>query len=75
MTRIDTLRAISARCRASHAATLFALGWLSLHQDTETLEGLLEALSEHDAGNELLGHIERAQRLSAERWDGSSRLG
>jgi hypothetical protein len=74
MTRIDTLRAIAAAVRASHARALFAVAWLALHIDTERLGELLEALADHDQGDELIGHIERAQRLSAERWSGSSRL-
>lgn len=74
MTRIDTLRAIAAAVRASHARALFAVGWLALHIDTERLEELLEALRDRDAGDELISHIERYNRLSAERWSGSSRL-
>jgi hypothetical protein len=74
MDRNDTLRAIAARCRASHGATLFSLGWVLLDQPSETLDDLLVALQEFDQGNELLGHLDRYKALRNERYGRSSRL-
>jgi hypothetical protein len=74
MTRTDVLRAIAARCRASHGATLFSLGWVLLDQPTEALDDLLVALQEFDQGNELLDHLATYRRARDERYGGSSRL-
>jgi hypothetical protein len=74
MQRIDTLRAISAICRGSHASALLALGWLVLDQPTEVLEDLLTALQETGQHQELLDHLERHGALQRERYGTSSRL-
>lgn len=74
MTRTDILRAIAARCRRSHGAALFAIGWVLLDQETEVLDGLLVALAELDQGNELLDHLEVYYRARNERYGPSSRL-
>lgn len=74
MTRIDTLRAISAICRKSHAASLLAVGWLTVEMPAEPLEGLLERLVEAAPVPELLDHLDLFKRLHEERYGGSSRL-
>jgi hypothetical protein len=68
MNRNDTLRAISVLARGSHGATLFALGYLTLHTTQEVLDDLLTALQEWTPGNELLNHIEQARALTDERY-------
>lgn len=69
MNRSDTLRSISAHCRRSHSASLWALGYLLMELDTETLESLLEGLSELDAVHSpLFPHLTVVQ----ERWGGST---
>jgi hypothetical protein len=74
MTRIDTLRAIAAICRGSHASALLAVGWLTLEMSQEGLDDLLVLLQDNAGAQELLGHLEAFKRLHDERWSGSSRL-
>jgi len=75
MTRSDTLRAIAAYCRTSHAAALLAVGYLTLEEPTEVLEGLLAALSDQDGTRELLSHLQVLEAMMIERYGSSSRLG
>lgn len=75
MTRIDTLRAISAICRGSHTQALLAVGLLTVEMPREALEELLAELQEMAAVPELVGHLDLFKRLYEERWNGSSRLG
>lgn len=74
MTRIDTLRAISALCRGSHAKSLLAVGWLTVEMPLEPLEELLEALHAAKQPSELVDHIDLFKRLHQERYGSSSRL-
>jgi len=74
MTRSDTLRAIAAYCRASHAASLLAVGYVTLELSTEGLEGLLEALSEQEPVLGQLNHLLVLDDLMRERFETSSRL-
>lgn len=74
MTRSDTIRAISAYCRVSHAASLLAVGYLVIEEPTEVLEGLLAALSDRDGTAELLNHLVVLEGMMRERYGTSSRL-
>jgi len=64
MQRQDTLRAISAHCRASHVSALFVVGWFAAAASEEELDRLLVAV--HQAETELApnGHL----AAYAERW-------
>jgi hypothetical protein len=64
MQRIDTLRAISAHCRASHVSALFVVGWLTQGATEDELEQVLAAVhrAEHELGSQ--GHL----AAYAERW-------
>ena len=74
MNRIDTLRAISARCRRSHSMALLAVGYVTVDMPTEELEGLLGALDGSTGLDALLTHLERLALLQEERYGRSSRL-
>lgn len=56
MTRSDTLRAISRLVRGDHSAAIFALGYLTIEEETEVLERLLENLTEFDLQTQQPNH-------------------
>lgn len=51
MDRSDTHRRISILCRRRHGNALYAIGWLTGVESTETLEQLLEGLEEFERVN------------------------
>lgn len=64
MQRTDTLRAISAHARKSHASSLFIIGWFAAAAPQEELERLLEAVHEAEVALGPEGHL----AAYAERW-------